>query len=155
MQLDLIAIGTKMPGWVETACKDYIKRLPRDWTLNIIELPAGKRGKNAAIPAILEDEGQRILKAAEACDILIALDRIGKPINSQDLAQHCQQWHDNRQRVGLLIGGPEGLSENCLNATSARWSLSAMTLPHPIVRVVIAEQLFRAWSILHKHPYHR
>ena len=155
MQIDLIAIGTKMPQWVDTAWKDYVKRLPREWQLNLIELPAGKRGKNAPIQQILQDEGRRLLKAASHCDTLIALDRIGKNLNSQDLAKHCSHWVDNRQKIGLLVGGPEGLSDECLVKTKTRWSLSPMTLPHPIVRIVIAEQVFRAWSIVNNHPYHR
>jgi len=155
MQIDLIAVGTKMPGWVNDAWQDYVKRLPRDWSLNLIEIPAGKRGKNAPIERILQDEGERVLKAAADADTIIALDRIGKTISSQDLAHSCQQWHDNRQRIAILIGGPEGLSEDCLKAATTRWSLSGMTFPHPVVRIVIAEQVFRAWSILHNHPYHR
>jgi 23S rRNA (pseudouridine1915-N3)-methyltransferase len=155
MQIDLIAVGTKMPEWVDTAWKDYIKRLPKDWQLNLIEIPAGKRGKNAPIARILQDEGERALKAATNCDLIIALDRIGKFISSENLAQACSSWLENNQKIAILVGGPEGLSEACLTAATVRWSLSAMTLPHPVVRVVIAEQIFRAWSILNKHPYHR
>ncbi len=155
MQIDLIAVGTKMPSWVETAWQDYVKRLPKDWRLNLIEIPAGKRGKNAPIKRILQEEGERVLKAAASCDTLIALDRIGRCISSHDLAKSCKAWLENRQRIAILVGGPEGLSEACLQKASTRWSLSAMTLPHPVVRVVIAEQVFRAWSILNNHPYHR
>ena len=155
MQVDLIAVGTKMPSWVETAWQDYVKRLPKEWKLNLIEIPAGKRGKNAPIKQILQQEGERVLKAAANCDTVIALDRLGKAINSHDLAGSCSTWLANRQRVAILIGGPEGLSDECLAAATTRWSLSAMTLPHPVVRVVIVEQVFRAWSILNNHPYHR
>jgi 23S rRNA (pseudouridine1915-N3)-methyltransferase len=155
MQIELIAVGSKMPDWVNAAWQDYSKRLPKDWQLTLSEIPAGKRGKNAPIERILQDEGERILKAAQHCDHLIALDRLGKAISSQQLAESCQSWHDNRQRIGILVGGPEGLSEACLAAAHQRWSLSAMTFPHPVVRIVLAEQVFRAWSILHNHPYHR
>lgn len=144
-----------MPSWVNDAWQDYAKRLPKDWALKLIEIPASKRGKNAPIERILQEEGERLLKAAEGCEILIALDRIGKDISSRDLAKHCSDWHENHQRVVILVGGPEGLSPACLDACHRRWSLSAMTLPHPIVRAVIAEQIFRAWSILNNHPYHR
>jgi 23S rRNA (pseudouridine1915-N3)-methyltransferase len=155
MQIELIAVGAKMPDWVNTAWQDYIKRLPKDWQLNLTEIPAGKRGKNAPIERILQDEGERALKAAQDCDVIIALDRIGKTISSQDLAQYCQRWHDDRRRAAILIGGPEGLSQTCLDAAHQHWSLSGLTFPHPVVRIVIAEQVFRAWSILHNHPYHR
>jgi 23S rRNA (pseudouridine1915-N3)-methyltransferase len=155
MQIDLVAVGTKMPSWVDTAWKDYTKRLPKEWKLNLVEIPAGKRGKNAPIQQILQDEGRRALKAAAHCDTIIALDRVGKPLSSHDLANCCSDWLENRQKVAVLIGGPEGLSDDCLAAASKSWSLSAMTLPHPVVRVVLAEQVFRAWSILNNHPYHR
>lgn len=155
MQIELIAVGAKMPDWINTAWQDYTKRLPKDWQLNLTEIPAGKRGKNAPIERILQEEGERILKAAQDCDVVIALDRIGRAISSQNLAQQCQAWHDSRQRVALLIGGPEGLSSSCLDASQQCWSLSTLTFPHPVVRIVIAEQVFRAWSILHNHPYHR
>ena len=155
MQINLIAIGTKMPQWVNTAWENYTKRLPKEWQLKLIEIPAKNRGKQAPIQRILEIEGEQLLKAASGCDLIIALDRIGKAISSQVLAESCSSWLRNQHRVGILIGGPEGLSDSCLAAAPIRWSLSEMTLPHPLVRIVIAEQLFRAWSILNNHPYHR
>ena len=155
MQIDLIAVGTKMPQWVCEGFADYQARLPRDWTLNLIEIPAKKRGKNAPINAILQEEGERLLKAAAAADRIIALDRLGKSINSQQLATTCNRWHNESLRVAWLIGGPEGMSDECLQAAHEKWSLTELTLPHPLVRLVVAEQVFRAWSILHNHPYHR
>lgn len=155
MQIDVIAIGDKMPNWVHTAWQEYCKRLPQDWQLNLIEIPACKRGKNAPIDRILQEEGERLLKASHGSDHLIALDRMGKPIDSQGLAKACDDWHHKGYRTTFLVGGPEGLSENCLSRVDERWSLSSLTFPHPVVRIVIAEQIFRSHSILTNHPYHR
>lgn len=155
MQIELIAIGTKMPAWVNTAWQTYVERLPREWSLSLKELPAQHRGKNAPIEAILADEGERLLKAAANAEHIIALDRGGRNISSMDLAKTTENWLQQRTHVAILVGGPEGLSPACLKAANQCWSLSALTYPHPIVRVVLAEQIFRAWSILNNHPYHR
>lgn len=155
MNIRLISIGTKMPTWVTSGFNEYAKRLPRDYALELIELPAVKRGKEANLNKILEEEGQRLLAASKPQDLIIALDRQGETLDTATLSKHLLEWHDHSQSISLLIGGPEGISSQVLQQAHQRWSLSALTLPHPLVRVVIAEQCYRAWSILTNHPYHR
>lgn len=155
MQIDIIAVGNKMPAWVETGYKEYMRRMPPDHKVNLIEVPPGKRGKNADIPRILQKEGQQMIAAVGKGNRVIALDVKGKTWDTHDLAKNMQKWQLDGRNVSLLIGGPEGLAKECLNLAEQSWSLSALTLPHPLVRIVLTESLFRAWSLNHNHPYHR
>lgn len=155
MRIRLIAVGTKMPDWVEQGFNEYRKRLNQDLTLELVEIPAGKRGKNADLERITEREGQQMLAAVAAQDHLITLDVPGKVHSTESLSQRIDQLMHNGQHISLLIGGPEGLSAEARQAARESWSLSALTLPHPLVRILVAEQLYRAWSILKGHPYHR
>jgi 23S rRNA (pseudouridine1915-N3)-methyltransferase len=149
MHIDLICVGQKMPSWVETGFKEYAKRLPR---LNLIEIPLRKRTKNADLARLQRQEGEQMLAAIAQGAYVIALDERGQIWNTPQLAEQLAHW---RRRVALLVGGPEGLSTACLQRAQQRWSLSALTLPHQLVRIVVAEQLYRAWSLLNNHPYHR
>ena len=155
MIIRLIAVGTKMPDWVETAYADYAKRLPPGYTLKLLEIPAEKRGKNADIARITDKEGEKMLAALKPQNRVIALDVKGHTYSTEELAAEVKIWHTENRDVDLLVGGPDGLAPACLQKAETRWSLSKLTLPHPLVRIVIAEQLYRAWSILHHHPYHR
>ena len=156
MEINLIAIGTRMPDWVEQGYHAYAKRLTTDVKLNLIELPAKKRSNDGEIPKIIEAEGEQLLKAVPPSTTrLIALDQRGKTWTSKELADQIQTWQLNAEKISLLIGGPEGLSQCCRDKAHQLWSLSSLTLPHPLVRVLLAEQLYRAWSILHNTPYHR
>lgn len=155
MQLDIIAVGNKMPSWVTAGYQEYAKRMPPDWRMNLIEIPPEKRGKNADIARILEKEGNNILSAIPKGNRIVALEVTGKPWDSHQLAEQMEKWQLDGRNVSLIIGGPEGLSEKCLNLAEQKWSLSTLTLPHPLVRIVLAESLFRAWSINNNHPYHR
>lgn len=155
MHINLIAIGTHMPAWVSAGYQEYAKRLTQDCRLNLIEIEAGKRGKNADIKRILHDEGERMLGALPKNNHIIALEVCGKQWDTPALAQQLQQWQMEGHDISLLIGGPEGLAESCQTKAKQKWSLSALTLPHPLVRVIVAEQLYRAWSLLKGHPYHR
>ena len=154
MKLLLITVGTKMPSWVTTGFVEYQRRFPNDMSLELIEIPAGKRGKNADIRRILEKEGQQMLVAAGKSRIVI-LDPPGKSLSTPKLAQRLESWKLDGRDVALLIGGPEGLSPECKQAADESWSLSDLTLPHPLVRIVVAESLYRAWSVTANHPYHR
>lgn len=155
MQIHLLAVGTKMPGWVNQGYAEYARRLPADCALKLVEIPAGKRGKNADIARITRDEGERTLAAIPKGALVVVLDVKGRPWSTEQLAQQLNGWlHDGRD-IALLVGGPEGLAPACLARAEQRWSLSALTLPHPLVRIVVAEQLYRAWSIHNGHPYHR
>lgn len=155
MKLQLIAVGTKMPDWVTIAYNDYSQRFPKDMPLELIEIPAGKRTKNADIARILEKEGEQMLSACGKGNCIITLDIPGKPWTTQALAQQIESWKLDGRDISLLIGGPEGLSPACKKAAQQSWSLSPLTLPHPLVRVIVAESLYRAWSITTNHPYHR
>lgn len=155
MQIHLFAVGNRMPGWVTEGFHEYAKRLPRDCELVLREFAPGKRGKNADLARIREDEGQRILAALGRDDRVIALEVEGKPWRTEDLAAWLADWQRQGRRVALLVGGPEGLADACRVRAEQQWSLSPLTLPHPLVRVIVAEQLYRAWSLLNNHPYHR
>lgn len=144
-----------MPRWVCEGVDDYINRMPSDYRTHFIEIPMEKRGKNADISKIILTEEHKITTHIPKDSVCIALDRIGKTIDTVTLAKHLQTWHDNREEICFIIGGPEGLSEPFLKKANQIWSLSAMTLPHPLVRIVLTEQLYRAWSITVNHPYHR
>lgn len=155
MQIQLLAVGTRMPGWVTEGYRDYAKRLPRECELVLREVAPGKRGKNADLQRIREEEGERQLAALGRDDRVIALEMGGQAWTTEVLAGRLRDWLRDGQRVSLLVGGPEGLSEACRSRASQQWSLSPLTLPHPLVRVIVAEQLYRAWSLLNHHPYHR
>ena len=155
MRIHLLAVGTKMPAWVTQGYDEYARRLPADCALQLTEIPAGKRSKNADIPRILQQEGERMLAALPKSVRVLAMDVKGSPWSTEQLAQGLNEWRHDGRDVALLVGGPEGLANECLARAEQRWSLSPLTLPHPLVRVVIAEQLYRAWSMLGNHPYHR
>ena len=155
MKLQLVAVGTKMPDWVQTGFMESLRRFPTDMPFELVEVPAGKRGKNADIKRILEKEGEMMLAATGKGNRIVTLDIPGQPWETPQLASQLERWKQDGRDVSLLIGGPEGLSPACKAAAEQSWSLSALTLPHPLVRVLVAESLYRAWSITANHPYHR
>jgi len=155
MQIHIIAVGERMPEWVQAAYAEYAKRLPHECRLTLHEIPAGKRSKGSDLARLTRDEGERLLAAVPAGSRLVALDRTGRELDTQTLASRIEQQLGAGCDLALLVGGPEGLSPECLSVAHERWSLSKLTLAHPVVRVVLAEQLYRAWSILKNLPYHR
>ena len=155
MRISVIAVGSKMPLWVEQGVAEYSKRLPAEIRFQVKEIALGKRGKNADLKRAIDGEGQQMLAAIGARDRVIALDVKGKPWDTDKLAVELADWQMQGDDVSLLVGGPDGLAAECLQRADQRWSLSALTLPHPLVRIVLAEQLYRAWSINNNHPYHR
>lgn len=155
MKIQLISVGTKMPDWVEAGVAEYRKRLPRDFELGITEIPLAARGKGMDLGKAIAREGEACLKAVGKGDYVVALDVRGQQLGTEQLAEQFRQLRDAGRNVSLLVGGPDGLAPDCLQRADARWSLSSLTFPHPIVRVILAEQLYRCWSILAKHPYHR
>jgi 23S rRNA (pseudouridine1915-N3)-methyltransferase len=155
MRIQLIAVGTKMPAWIETGYREYERRFCSDIHLSLVEIPAGKRGKNADIKRILQKEGELTLAAIPKGNRIVTLEVTGKPLTTPQLAENLSKWQMDGRDVSLLIGGPEGLSPECIAASEQKWSLSALTLPHPLVRVLVAESLYRAWSVNTNHPYHR
>jgi 23S rRNA (pseudouridine1915-N3)-methyltransferase len=155
MQINLIAVGKRMPKWVELGYQEYAERLPNDYKLNLIEINLIKRTKAADISRIIQQEGDAILAAIPKNNFIIALSEKGEQLNTLELASQLQHWHDQPQNISLLIGGPDGLSQNCLKNAQKNWSLSKLTFPHPLVRIIVAEQIYRAWSVTQHHPYHR
>lgn len=156
MNLYLVTVGDKMPAWVMEAYQDYSKRLSGEIKLHLIEISAEVRGKNADIARIKEREGERILKAIPPqVEQVVALEVNGQSWTSKELSQQMESWLSQNKHTAFLVGGPDGLSEACRKRANLQWSLSALTLPHPLIRVMLAEQFFRAYSILKNHPYHR
>lgn len=155
MKLRIIAVGTRMPKWVVEGFGEYAGRLPRHCALSLWEVPAGARSKTMSPAAAVTQEGKRMLSRIGPHDEVIALDVGGRTISTTTLASHFGQWlQDGRDRA-FLIGGPDGLAPECVARAQWRWSLSSLTLPHGLARVVVAEALYRAWSVLQGHPYHR
>ncbi len=155
MRLSIISIAGRMPGWVDTGVAEYAKRLPRELSLHWKDLPLAQRGKGSQPEQLRQKEGQQILKSIPDGDRVIALEVRGKPWTTEQLAEQLEDWQMSGDNVSFLIGGPDGLSQECRDRAANQWSLSPLTLPHPLVRVVLAEQLYRAWTITVKHPYHR
>lgn len=155
MQIQLIAVGERAPAWVQEAFRDYAARLGRDCRLVLREIPPAKRGKASQSSQWCEEEGGRMLAAIPNNAHVVALDTQGRQWSSPELAAVLQRWLAAGKPVSLLVGGPDGLSAACAQRADETWSLSKLTFPHPMVRVLIAEQLYRAWSQLHHHPYHR
>lgn len=155
MKIQLIAVGTKMPDWVERGYQEYARRFPKDCSLELVEIPAGKRGKHADIRRILEKEGEQTMAAVGRGNRIVTLEVTGKPWTTPQLAKQLDRWKMDGRDISLLIGGPEGLAPQCIEASEQRWSLSNLTLPHPLVRIIVAETLYRAWSVTANHPYHR
>ncbi len=155
MKIHLIAVGQKMPNWVEVGFQEYVKRLPASCCLRLVEIPPGHRGKSADIQRAIKSESDKMLAAIPANTRVVALDERGKSWSTLQLASNMKGWMQDGRDVALLVGGPDGLSPECKQRAEQLWSLSALTLPHPLVRVVLSEQLYRAWSVTQGHPYHR
>ncbi len=155
MRLELVAFGKSMPAWVDEGFKDYASRLPKEWKLTLTELPLERRGKNSDQKRIDRREAQRMRHAIRSGARTIALAVEGKHWSTEQLADKLDQWRSDHQQLVFLVGGPDGLPGQVQAAADEVWSLSPLTLPHPLVRVVVAEQLYRAWSILNGLPYHR
>ena len=155
MQIRLIAVGTRMPSWVCEGYREYARRMPRECSLALTEIAPGRRGKSQPPQRAVSEEGKRILAAVDDRQRVIALDVAGRGWSTEQLAGELDGWMREGRDVSLLVGGPDGLSAECLARAGQCWSLSPLTLPHPLVRVVLAEQLYRAWTLLGGHPYHR
>jgi 23S rRNA (pseudouridine1915-N3)-methyltransferase len=155
MRIKLVSVGTRMPQWVEAGIEEYRKRLPREFELRIVEIPLGNRGKSASARVAMQKEGEACLKAVEKGEYLIALDVRGRSLDTEAMAVTIGALRDEGLDICLVVGGPDGLAPEVLAAARASWSLSALTFPHPLVRVILAEQLYRVWSIISGHPYHR
>lgn len=155
MRIRLVSVASRMPRWVEEGYQEYAKRLPADLPLELVEIPLATRGKNADIARLMRREGEQMLAAVQPGDRIVTLEVTGKPWSTEHLAQELEQWRLEARNVHLMVGGPEGLADQVTARSEQRWSLSPLTLPHPLVRIVLAEQIYRAWTILNRHPYHK
>ncbi|CEK10835.1 23S rRNA (pseudouridine(1915)-N(3))-methyltransferase RlmH [Legionella hackeliae] len=155
LKITLIACGNKMPTWVTQAVAEFSKRLQEYANLTLLEIPLARRGKSSDLARILDKEATLIVNALPSGARIIALDMQGEAFNSESLAQKLEQLQNIASHLCFIIGGPEGLAPEVLNKCHERWSLSKLTLPHPLVRILLLETLYRAWSIIHNHPYHR
>lgn len=155
MRVRLIAVGTRMPGWVREAYEDYITRLGSNLKVTLVEIEPGPRSAGRAPQKAMEVEAQKLLAAVRRDDYVIVLDERGRDMTTRELAS----WLGTRMQEGsdlaFLIGGPDGFAPEVLARSQLRWSLSRLTFPHALVRVVLAEQLYRAHGVLSNHPYHR
>lgn len=155
MKLILAAVGHRMPDWVELAYHEYARRLPPDTPLELRETKPESRQAGRSTEQILHAEGRRLEALLPVGCRRIALDERGRDLTTHDLAQAMAQWRQDGRDVAFLVGGADGLDAGLKQACDQRVRLSSLTLPHAMVRVLLAEQLYRAWSILHNHPYHR
>jgi 23S rRNA (pseudouridine1915-N3)-methyltransferase len=155
MQLLVAAVGQRMPRWVNEAWVEYARRMPSGLKLSMREIPLARRGKNADTRRLTATESAALYAAMPQRARVIALDLTGRQWSTEELAANLEGWMTEGRDVGFMIGGPDGISSDYRQKADNRWSLGPLTLPHPLVRVVLAEQLYRAWTITRNHPYHR
>ena len=155
MKITVVAVGHRMPGWVDTAFTDYAKRLPRNFGFGLIEVRPESRTSGKSVPQLLAAEAARIAAAIPAAATRVICDEHGDDLTTARLSEKLRQWQDSATDIALVIGGPDGLAPSIKQSARMSMRLSSMTLPHGLARVLLAEQVYRAWSILQNHPYHR
>lgn len=155
MKIRLFVIGTRPDDWVQTAVALYLERLPPHLKPEMVEMPLSLRSSGGDPAVAKQKEGDRILHRIKPDDFVVILDEHGSPWSSTDLAREVDKWQSHQPSVVLAIGGPEGLSDGVKARANKSWSLSPMTFPHGLARVMVVEQLYRAWTILQGHPYHK
>ena len=153
MKFIVIAVGHRMPAWVDSGFAEYAGRMPREARIELAALKPVQRG--GPVKRVLEAEAARISSALPSGCVKVVLDERGNLVRTVDLARRIARWREMGRDVAFIVGGADGLAEGVKNAADFVWSLSPLTLPHGLARVVLAEQLYRAHSILHNHPYHR
>lgn len=155
MKISLLSVGTRMPEWVNAGVEEYRRRLPADFALELVEVALAPRGKNADIKRARRKEASALLARVPRGDRVVAMEVGGRSLSTEGLAQRLEDLRMQGRNLSLLVGGPDGLDDSCLQQADEQWSLSALTLPHPLVRIVLAEQIYRAWTLCVGHPYHR
>lgn len=155
MRIHLLSVGTRMPKWITEGYTDYAKRLPPECALRLVEIQPGYRAKGIDTNRVLAEEGERMLKALPAGAWIVALDINGNARSTEEWANELNRRIASGRDLAFLLGGPDGLATSCLDRADANWSLSRLTFPHALVRIIVAEQIYRAWSLLQRHPYHR
>ncbi|MDI1351368.1 MAG: 23S rRNA (pseudouridine(1915)-N(3))-methyltransferase RlmH [bacterium] len=155
LKITIITLGNKMPDWVNQGANEYAKRFNDGIQLKLIEIPLFRRSKSTDLSRIMEKEASLIKEAFPNNARIIALDIEGKSFSSDGLALRLTQLQQLSSHFCFIVGGPEGLTSETINLCDERWSLSKLTLPHPLVRIILLETLYRAWSIINNHPYHK
>ncbi|SRR5579885_971155 len=155
MHLHLIAVGKRMPAWVTAGFEDYARRLPPPWALRLVEITPADRASGRTAAACMREEAKRIERACPPDAHIVVLDERGKGWGSRQLSQRLQRWSRDGRDLAFIIGGADGVDMAFKKRADELWSLSPLTLPHALARVVVAEQIYRAWSLLSSHPYHR
>jgi len=154
VRLRVLAVGNKMPLWVEQGVAEYARRMPKEFSVDWLEVPLAKRGTGSA-DSYRRQEAESIGSKLNHDEDLIVLDVQGMEISTEKMAGRFADWQMQGRRVCVVIGGPDGVHQSLLERASEQWSFGRITLPHPLVRVILAEQLYRAWSLQSGHPYHR
>ena len=155
MHIRLIAVGDRQPGWVDDAVKIYTARFPREWQFKIEQVATARRSKKNKSEQAMEAESAQILSRIRKTEQVILLDERGKQMTSQQLAGKLGDWQSDGRDLCFVIGGPDGVAPSCRERADSSWSLSQLTLPHGLARVLFAEQMYRAWALQTGHPYHR
>lgn len=155
MHIRLLAVGDRQPGWVDDAFGVYTQRYPREWKFRLDVIPTVRRFKNDKSQQATDDEGEIILQKLKIDEQVVLLDERGKQMTSKTLAGRLTDWQSDGRDLCLVIGGPDGVSDAVRKRADFTWSLSELTLPHGMARALLAEQLYRAWSLQTGHPYHR
>lgn len=155
MRLIAAAVGTRPPAWIQQGWAEYARRLPRDCSLVLHEIRPASRKSGKSPEQLMHLEAQGLLAVVPRGAMTIALDENGQDMSTANLSQRMADWRHMGRDVVFFIGGADGLHSDIKNRADACWKLSSLTLPHPLVRVVLAEQMYRAWSMLANHPYHR
>jgi 23S rRNA (pseudouridine1915-N3)-methyltransferase len=155
MHIRLIAVGDRQPSWVDDAFGAYSGRLPREWKFRLDRIATVRRAKNDKSNSAMEAEGEKILAKIDPNEQVVMLDERGKQMTSLALASRLADWQADGRDLCFVIGGPDGVSPACRERANSIWSLSNLTLPHGLARVLFAEQIYRAWSLQAGHPYHR
>jgi len=155
MLIEVISASSKQPDWVQAGFDSYARRLRGTCTMSLTEIPLPKRSGSTQSARLRQQEGSRMLAAVPTRARIVALDESGRRWNTLELKGRLERWLGGGRAVALLIGGPDGLAPECLERADERWAVSSLTLPHGLVRIVVAEAIYRAWSLLEQHPYHR
>jgi len=155
MVIHFITVGQKMPKWVQEGYAEYAKRLPKSCSIKLVELPMAQRGKTGSADKYKAEEAKKILAAIPKGSQLIVLDEHGQQVTTKGLAEKLEDWLASGQDIALVVGGPDGLEQSLIQQAKWKWGLSKLTMPHPMVRILVAEQIYRAYSVINNHPYHR
>ena len=155
MHIRLIAVGDRQPSWVDDAFGTYAERLPREWKFRLDTVATARRPKNSDASAAVEAEGRKVFGLFKDAEQIVVLDERGTELTSVGLSKKLTGWQAAGSDLSFVIGGPDGVSKALTTRADFRWSLSKMTLPHGLARVLFAEQLYRAWTVSSGHPYHR